>query len=712
MYRSREHPVVCFGVFEADLRTRELYKQGVRLKLPRQSFQILQMLLERPGELVTRDEFRQALWPGDTFVDFDHGLNNAIKRIRDALDDSVETPRYIETLPRLGYRFIASIEGVGAPSAEPVVQEKLQSAPRSGRLLWRVVAPVVGILLFALIIMTLLQHKPTSQSDTLAIVPFTTYPGKELYPSFSSDGNQIAFAWNGGENAPSDAFDLYVKQLGSEIPRRLTNHPAAWLVPAWSPDGRFIAFSRSTKNGDGIYVVPALGGPERKLAETRFSRWLFGVLSWSPDGKWLAFPDADKPVIAVPPVTNIHLLNVETLEQRILPQPSPECSTSWAPAFSPDGESLALACMLELGVGRIYVQPALNGSAREVARVGGNLEGVAWSADSKSLLYSIDGQIWRVQAAGGKPEKLLFAQNAYAPAVARKGQRMAYVQVIGGLNIWRLDLASPTKPRHDARKLIASSRGQQSPRISPDGKHIAFESWNSGNLEIWVADGDGSNPVQLTSFGGPTTGTPRWSPDSRRIIFDSRASGMSQLYVVNPDGGQLQRLKTGSESASEPFWSNDGRWIYFHNEKNGGIWKVSAEGGTAVQLTNKPGAVPQESADGTQIFFGLQTANGAEVWSISVDGGDERRVAGMPTLAWADEWVPAQNGIYFIDGRAEPPTLNLFDLATHRIHRIFEMKGTVQDWGMGLSISADGGTLLYAQNDQGSGDIMLVEGFR
>jgi Tol biopolymer transport system component/DNA-binding winged helix-turn-helix (wHTH) protein len=714
MYRVGQHAVVCFGVFEADLRTRELYKHGVRLKLPRQSFQVLQMLLEHPGELVTRDDLRHALWPADTFVDFDHGLNNAIKRIRDALDDSAETPRYIETLPRLGYRFIASINEVGGPLPEPVVQETRQSASHGARVPWRVVASVFGILLFAVIITNLLRHKSTPQSDTLAIVPFTTYPGNELYPSFSPDGNQIAFAWNGGENTPNDAFDLYVKQRGSEIPHPLTNRPAAWLAPAWSPDGRFIAFSRSAKGGDGIYIVPALGGPERKLAETRFTRWLFGALSWSPDGKWLAFRDADKQVISVP-VTNINLLNLDTLERQILPHPSPDCSSSSAPAFSPDGEFLALACMVEMGVQRIYVRPVRKGLAREVARVGGNLEGLTWSVDSKSLLYSVDGQIWRVPLIDGKPEKLLFAQSAYAPAVAGRGNRMAYVQVIGGLfrlNIWRLDLASPTKPRYEARKLIASSRGQRAPCISPDGKHIAFESWSSGNPEIWAADSDGSNPVQLTSFGGPMTGTPRWSPDGRHLVFDSRASGVSQLYIVNADGGRLQRLQTGSETDSEPFWSKDGKWIYFRNDRNSGIWKVSAEGGSAIQLTKKPGAVPQESADGMRIFFGLQTANGAELWSASVNGGDERLVPDMPILNWAGEWAAAKKGIYFIDGRAEPATLNLLDTDTHRIHRILELKGAVQNWGMGLSISNDGSTLIYAQNERGSGDIMLVEGFR
>src|SRR5579862_6972592 len=100
---------IHFGVFDADLRTQELRKQGTRVKLPRQSFQILQILLERPGELVTRDELRNALWPEDTFVDFDHGLNNAVKRIRAVLGDSAESPRYIETLPRMGYRFIGPI---------------------------------------------------------------------------------------------------------------------------------------------------------------------------------------------------------------------------------------------------------------------------------------------------------------------------------------------------------------------------------------------------------------------------------------------------------------------------------------------------------------------------------------------------------------------------------------------------------------------------
>src|SRR5215468_3355249 len=116
--------LIPFGPFEADLASQELRKQGVRLRLPRQSFQILKMLLERPGELVTREELRAKLWPADTFVDFDHGLNAAVKRLRDALGDTAESPRYIETLPRQGYRFIAT----GVP--DTIQPEKRQSPSR------------------------------------------------------------------------------------------------------------------------------------------------------------------------------------------------------------------------------------------------------------------------------------------------------------------------------------------------------------------------------------------------------------------------------------------------------------------------------------------------------------------------------------------------------------------------------------------------------
>jgi len=317
---------------------------------------------------------------------------------------------------------------------------------------------------------------------------------------------------------------------------------------------------------------------------------------------------------------------------------------------------------------------------------------------------------------GGHPQKLQFGQNATAPAVARVGARLAYAQQNSWrnqLNIWRLDLGAPDKAKNAPVKVISSSRGQEEPRISPDGKRIAFLSARSGNPEIWVADSDGSDLIQLTSFGGLTTGTPRWSPDSRRIVFDSRASGHVELYVVDADGGPARRLPTDTPDASDPSWSHDGRWIYFFvSEQKKGIWKVPAEGGTAIQLTADEGNLAQESFDGSRVFY--ITDAKPQLRSVSVNGGDEQEyseIGTTPGLWFIDCWTPAPNGIYFLNGSKTPATLNLLNLSTRKISHVSDISGRLTDWGAGPSLSADGHTLVFATADRMEGDLMLVEGF-
>ena len=193
---------VRFGVFDADFRTQELRKQGVRVKLPQQSFQILQMLLEQPGELVTRDQLRQALWPGDTFVDFDHGVNNSIKRIRDALGDSAESPRYIETLPRLGYRFVAPVETQNSAdsgttvlgsetSSSGATRTKVKGAPRGYGIRAKVLASAVVAAVTLLVIISMtsvrepwLGHRSPPRIRSLAVLPLV---------NLSSDAGQDYF---------------------------------------------------------------------------------------------------------------------------------------------------------------------------------------------------------------------------------------------------------------------------------------------------------------------------------------------------------------------------------------------------------------------------------------------------------------------------------------------------------------------------------------
>jgi DNA-binding winged helix-turn-helix (wHTH) protein len=383
-----------FGDFEADLRSGELRQAGVKLKFGGQPFQVLTILLEQPGELVTREELQKRLWP-DTFVDVDHNLNTAINKIREVLGDSADSPRFIETLPRRGYRFIGELERPAGPVMEPVVRAEPNRPWRSRQSWWKIASVVLAISVVALAaVLSYRRHqqqRPEEQA-ILTVLPFTAFPGVATSPAFSPDGSRIAFAWDGDLVNGANGFDLYVKALGSETLLRLTQHPSESISPTWSPDGTQIAFQRLAGADSGIYVVPALGGPERKLRPTQmpttnfnwFSRINFTLISWSPDGKWIAFAD----VTPGEEHARIHLLSTETLEIKQVPI-SRKCAGEGLPAFSHNGEYLAYWCFLSgNGEAVLYSLPIPGGHPKTISSSLYFPNGLTWSADDEKLIYS------------------------------------------------------------------------------------------------------------------------------------------------------------------------------------------------------------------------------------------------------------------------------------------------------------------------------------
>ena len=278
-----------FGPYQIDPAARELRKGGVRIRIQYQPFQVLEKLLEHPGEVVTRDVLIRTLWPDDEYGEFDLGLNTAVKKLRKALHDSATEPEWIETIPRVGYRFL----GEAGETAPASLDEELDAELHGGvARRWEFLRALAGLFMLAAVLVALAGREAESPSVVAASSAGSVSPaaaGRVVGPVVRSpDGGMVAYAWRGPAAADSD---LYIEVVDSGRLLRLTRDPADDLSPAWSPDGRRIAFLREKSPGGEVdlMVVPAPAGPERRLATLPSQDASAASVSWAAGGARLVF---------------------------------------------------------------------------------------------------------------------------------------------------------------------------------------------------------------------------------------------------------------------------------------------------------------------------------------------------------------------------------------------------------------------------------------
>lgn len=694
---------IRFAEFEADLQSQELFRNGALVRLPNQSFLALAALLERPGELVTREELRTRLWPDNRVVEFEQGLNAIINRLRESLGDSADGPKFIETLPRRGYRFIGTLAAPGLAAAE-APQSPLVRLSRQVRLAAAAVIALValGITWAAIrwlphgVTAAALPRSPDhAAGNRPSLTPLTTLLGEEHLPAVSPDGTRVLFAW---ESEPGGGFDLYVRPLDSERLTRLTRKPAQAVAGSWSPDGTRIALARMG-DGGGLYVIDA-DGTEHSLAAAAFTQESLMQPTWSPDGATLAFSAVNSAGSH-----QIRLLDVGSLTVRPLAD-APECWHAGAAVFAAEGRQVAFVCITSVAVYDVYLANLDGGAPRRLTRFRGLPQGLAWG-DPRHLLVANDSGdgsgVWTLSL-DGRLERPAAPEDSLAPGLAAHAGRAVYSRARQVIDIWHLPLAQPAGT---ARRWIYSTRAQLTPSYSPDGARIAFQSNRSGSPEIWIADADGGNAARLTSFNGPLTGSPAWCSDGRRLAFDSRESGVSAVYIIDTLERVPRRVHSSQPNLALPAWSPDCRLLLASDGREG-LYLLPADGGEARRFTTQRSY--QAAVAGDRVVFNVAESSGVALWSKPLAGGDEAPLPGMPRLAYADGWTTDGKAIYFTDSSYVPVALRRYMLAGGNVQVIVELPNTPTPLGgLGLAASPDGKSLLYTHTEDTQSDLVVMQ---
>jgi Tol biopolymer transport system component/DNA-binding winged helix-turn-helix (wHTH) protein len=703
----KTHRIYRFGPFRLDAAAKVVLKEDQPVRLARKSVETLLILVENHGQVVTKEELIATLWP-DRVVD-EANLAQNIAVIRKALSTEHGSAGYIETFPGRGYRVLGPV----------TVSDETSETPRGRRLgigvwSWRWGLGALAVVASVAAAAWFLRPAPRpAEAGELHRVPVTRLAGKEHQPVVSPDGKEVAFVW---EQEGTWTSGVWVQGAGENSPKRVSREDAVYSSPAWSPDGRRLAYLRFKQSSGAVVVTTPEGSEERAVASVFPSR--YGLqnrhLDWSPDGRSLAVDDAESARQAF----GIFLVSLDTGEKKRLTHPDDSIIGDVDPRYSPDGKTVSFIRVFHRAQQELFTVPAAGGTPAQLTSDGKQISGEDWTPDGKAVVFGSDRsgefRLWKlgypVRGNRGLEETAIYGDFPLQFSVARHAPVLVYAVLQQDLNIWRLDLAAKTGAVDRWVRIVASSGQDASPQYSPKGDRISFRSDRSGKEQLWICDSAGGNPVQIT-HGSLRPSVARWAPDGGGIVFNNARTG--EVFVVRAGADGSWVVRSTGVNGYHPVFSPDGQWIYAGTMNS--IIRIPAQGGPVSELAKLKGISLGVSADGRYVYL-VRDPSGTALWRVDTRSGRAEKVLEGLVPYCSSCWALAPRGIYYLgsrEGSMDRQALYFHDFSTGRDKVLVDYPEALSPIGSGpFSLSPDGRYLLCVRVDPSNADIFRVEPFR
>lgn len=680
---------VRFGLFEADLGRGTLSRQGTRLKLQDQPFRVLSLLLQRPGEIVTREQCRQALWPEGTHVNFDGSLNAALKKLRAALQDEAENPRFIETVPRQGYRFLVPIQVINdaiasvqeghlsrAGNGEQSIEVRLHLRPeiaqgfatphewdreRAERTQkwfdWMLLC--VAILFGSWLLFFIVYPVPHPSMQHMTRI---TNAGRiDEWGGIVSDGTRIFFL-----ERLAGHWNLMQTSVEGGNAEKMAAPFENTRIFAISPDHSQFLIGQFTRRDEEmpLWLWPVQGGEPRRLGQASGAD-----PAWSPDGTQIVFVQGQ----------NVYAIRRDGTQTRQLAHLE---GHPRLPAWSPDGASIRFTLDTgEFGAQSIWemtnegngLHAILSKSEKPSRQSAGN-----WTADGKYFLFSgcdeYDCNLWGIRNAWS-----WFRRAHHAPFALTSGPDSLDVTIPAqmGSRIFAFSFRSHRElekidPRTQGVSTLNLDTSIAQVSFSPDDEMVVYSNRPDDSLWRSRISGEARIPLTIAPLHGRYA---RWSPDGKQILFTgARQNQPRNIYVISPDGGSLHPVLPGGWEGSEADWSPDGYRIVvsMRNQKaqsTYALYTLEPTTGTLKDLPNSKGLrEPRWSPDGRYIaaiddakrsllLYDVQKAE----WTSLASGG----------LLGSLHWARDSSMIYFQDQLDVQESVFRGSVASRKVDRIF-----------------------------------------